>query len=202
MKRRRPAAWLALATWMLAPMVALAGPTGTPDAALLARLQQAMAAPAGFVDRYVAEVWLTDMSGRLARYLPKALPEPVGRIAFLRLVHAEATRAHLPAELVLAVIDIESAFDRFALSSAGAEGYMQIMPFWLEEAEARKTGRKNDNLFDPETNLRMGCTILRYYLDISRDDWVSALARYNGSYGRADYPYRVLQVLNTRWRPG
>ncbi|TAM11985.1 MAG: lytic transglycosylase domain-containing protein [Nevskiaceae bacterium] len=165
-------------------------------------MQAAMAEPAGFVDRYVAQVWLTDMSGRLARYFPKAIPDAVARIEFLRRVHAEATRAHLSPELVLAVIHIESAFSRFALSSAGAEGYMQIMPFWLKEAEAKKTGRKNDNLFDPETNLRMGCTILRYYLDISHDDWVQALARYNGSYGKPDYPYKVLHALNTRWSPG
>ena len=134
-----------------------------------------------------------DMSGRLAPFMP----DPLQRVDFLRIVHQEALRARLEPELVLAVIQIESRFDRFALSSAGAQGYMQIMPFWL-----REIGDPQGNLFDPRTNLRMGCTILRYYLDRTHDDWVSALARYNGSSGRADYPYRVLRALNGRWAPG
>lgn len=201
MKSTRPAALLALAALTLLPLTAFAGPTGQPGPALLQRLQKAMAAPAGFSGRYAAEVWLTDMSGRLARYRPKVIPNPVKRVQFLRLVHAEATRAHLEPELVLAVIDVESGFHRFALSNAGAEGYMQIMPFWLKEADA-KAGVRNNNLFDPETNLRMGCTVLRYYLDVAHDNWVQALARYNGSYGKPDYPYRVLHALNTRWSPG
>ncbi|MDN5873397.1 MAG: transglycosylase SLT domain-containing protein [Sinobacteraceae bacterium] len=178
---------------------AFAGPDGQPEAALLKRLKAAVAEPAGFHDPYVAEVWLVDMSARLARYAPKAMAKPAKRLKFLHLLHAEATRAGVSPELVLAVINIESDFRRFAISSAGAEGYMQIMPFWLKEADA---GRKNDNLFDPQTNLRMGCTILRYYLDRSHGKWVQALARYNGSYGKPDYPYKVLHALNTRWSPG
>ncbi|HEX7380743.1 MAG TPA: lytic transglycosylase domain-containing protein [Nevskiaceae bacterium] len=176
---------------------AYAGPTGEPEPALLARLQKAVADPAGFDDRYVAQVWFVDMAARMQRYVPNALPDPGQRIEFLRVLHAEARRADVSPELVLAVINIESRFERFALSTAGARGYMQIMPFWLKEA-----GDPGGNLFDLRTNLRMGCTVLRYYLDRSRGDWVEALARYNGSYGRADYPWKVLRALNTRWSPG
>lgn len=181
--------------------IAYAGPTGQLGSELLKRLQAAVAEPSGFHDPYVAAVWFTDMSARLKRYAPKTMGSAAKRLKFLHRVHAEATRAGVAPELVLAVINIESDFQRFALSVAGAEGYMQIMPFWLKEASA-KNGRKNDNLFDPQTNLRMGCTILRYYLDASRDNWVKALARYNGSYGKPDYPYKVLHALNTRWSPG
>lgn len=174
-----------------------ASPTGQPTPQLLGRLHAAIAAAPGFDDRYVAEVWFVDMSGRLARYAPKTMADPSKRLDFLRILHAEATRAKVSPELVLAVIDVESDFRRFAISKAGAEGYMQIMPFWLKEA-----GGKDDNLFHARTNLRMGCTILRYYLDRAHDDWVKALAMYNGSTGRADYPYKVLHELNTRWSPG
>lgn len=191
---RLPAAVLLSATGLLlANGVAHAGPTGEPSAALRSRMAAALKAPDGFVDRYDAEVWLVDMSGRLAPFMPNA----AARMSFLRILHEEATRAKLSPELVLAVIQIESRFDRFAISSSGAEGYMQIMPFWIEEI-----GGKGDNLFHTRTNLRMGCTILRYYLDQTHNDWVKALALYNGSSGRADYPYKVLSTLNHRWSPG
>lgn len=185
--------------WSLAVLLcalaqaAHAGPTGEPDAALRQRMAAALRAPADFQDRYDAEVWLVDMSARLRPFMPGAAV----RQQFLRLLHAEATRAKVSPELVLAVIQIESRFDRFAISRSGAEGYMQIMPFWIEEI-----GGKGDNLFHARTNLRMGCTILRYYLDRTHDDWVKALALYNGSAGRADYPYKVLEALNHRWSPG
>jgi soluble lytic murein transglycosylase-like protein len=175
---------------------ARAGPTGEPEPELRARLAEAIAAD-GFEDRYVAAVWLTDMSTRLNRYLPKALPDAAPRREFLRLVHAEAARAKVSPELVLAVIQVESRFDRFAVSRSGALGYMQIMPFWLQEI-----GQPGDNLFHQNTNLRMGCTILRYYLDREGNSYVRALARYNGSSGKPDYPYRVLDALNKRWSPG
>ena len=189
-----PAAALLL-LWSVC-MPAVAGPTGEPDPALRARLVQAFVDDKEFNDRFVAEVWLTDMSARMQRYVPKVMPDPLQRIEFLRTVHAEATRAKVSPELVLAVINIESRFDRFAISGAGATGYMQIMPFWLNEI-----GQRGDNLLHPETNLRMGCTILRYYLDMEHNDYVRALARYNGSTGKADYPYLVLTALNKRWSP-
>ena len=127
------------------------------DDALRGLLRAAVEESESFADRFEAEVWLTDMSNRLARRMPDAAE----RIELLRLIHQEATRAELPPELVLAVIEVESGFDRFAVSVAGARGLMQIMPFWLHEI-----GRPDDNLMHAQTNLRMGCTILKYYLDM------------------------------------
>lgn len=160
------------------------------DAELRGLLQKAVGDSDSFADRFEAEVWLLDMAGRLA----KRVPDPGERLQFLRLVHYEATRARLPPELVLAVIQVESNFDRWAISSVGAQGYMQVMPFWLKEI-----GRPEDNLFRPEINVRMGCTILRYYLDKERGDLPRALARYNGSLGRATYSDKVFHALRTRW---
>ncbi len=161
-----------------------------PDPKLRALLKAAIEAADSFQDRFEAEVWLMDMSRRLARFLP----DPRERLDLLRLVHREATRAGLPPELVLAVIEVESRFDRFAISPAGAQGLMQVMPFWL-----REIGHPEDNLFHPRTNLRLGCTILRYYLDLENGDLARALARYNGSLGRREYPDRVLRALSERW---
>ena len=143
-----------------------------------------------FTDRYDAEVWLSDMSARL----DKSLPDASVRLKFLRLVHAEASRAGLPPELVLAVINVESNFNRWAISTSGAQGLMQIMPFWLNEI-----GRPDDNLMNMATNLRMGCTILKYYVDQERGNLRRALARYNGSQGKRRYPDKVFQLLSTRW---
>ncbi|MBL6750172.1 MAG: transglycosylase SLT domain-containing protein [Nevskia sp.] len=175
---------------------AAAGPTGEPEPELRARLAQAFHDADGFEDPYIAQVWFADMTERMSRFAPRAMPDRRQRLDFLRLVHAEATRAKVSPELVLAVINAESGFDRLAISRAGAFGYMQIMPFWLEEI-----GQTGDNLFQARTNLRMGCTILRYYLDREHDSYVRALARYNGSSGRPGYPYLVLRLLNRRWFP-
>lgn len=176
----------------LSALPALAGPVGEPEPELRDRLMAAIQASDSFTDKYEAQVWLVDMSTRLARYQT----EEAQRLEFLRLVHSEAKRAGLQPELVLSVIHIESRFDRYAISNAGALGYMQIMPFWLEEL-----GQKGSNLFRAETNLRMGCTILRFYLDKERGNVFNALARYNGSYGRSEYPSKVLGVLRERWTP-
>ncbi len=177
---------------LLWPLLASAGPTGVPEPELRARLAEAITAAGSFDDKYEAQVWLLDYSGRIERYLP----DERQRIDFLRQVHAEAKRAKLDPELVLAVIHIESRFDRHAISYAGAVGYMQIMPFWLTEL-----GQKGSNLFSAETNLRMGCTILRFYIDKEKGDVFRALARYNGSLGRSGYPDKVLEVLRTRYYP-
>ncbi|MCZ6536337.1 MAG: transglycosylase SLT domain-containing protein, partial [Gammaproteobacteria bacterium] len=120
-----------------------------PDPELRRLLIEAANDSSSFEDRFDAEVWLTDMSGRLARQVP----ETRKRLQLLKQIHFEATRNGLYPELVLAVIDIESNFDRFAISSAGAIGLMQVMPFWLQEI-----GRPDDNLVNAQTNLRMGCT--------------------------------------------
>lgn len=175
---------------------ALAAPSHAPEPELRQLMKQAIASATSFEDRYVAEVWLVDMSGRMAKYVPKAIPDPERRLSFLRLLHAEATKAGVAPGLVLATIDVESRFDRFAISSVGALGYMQIMPFWIEEI-----GQPGDNLFHTPTNLRLGCTILKFYLDKEKGSYVKALARYNGSIGKPDYPYLVLDKLNRRWLP-
>lgn len=142
------------------------------------------------MDRFDAQVWLVDMSGRLAR----RMPDEQERLEFLRLVHRESSRTGLNPELVLALIQVESNFDRYALSWAGARGYMQVMPFWTNEI-----GRPDDNLFDMETNLRYGTTILAHYLERERGDLTPALARYNGSYGQTWYSERVFNAWQSRW---
>lgn len=178
---------------LLTAAQAWAGPTGEPEPELRALLQQAIAAADSFEDRYAAEVWMLDMSNRLKHFMPRDQE----RLDFLRLLHREALRANIPPELALAVIEIESRFDRYAISVAGAQGYMQIMPFWLKQIAGPQ-----DNLFHARTNLRMGCTILRFYLDKERGNLVNALARYNGSYGKPQYPAKVINALNRRWYRG
>lgn len=161
-----------------------------PDPALIDLLRHAASETDSFGDRFDAQVWLTDMSARLERQVSN----PEERIEILQNVHYEATRAELPPELILAVIDVESNFDRFAISVAGARGLMQIMPFWLDEI-----GRSGDNLMHIETNLRFGCTILKYYMDIENNDLQRALGRYNGSLGKRKYPNKVLDKLRLKW---
>ncbi|HHH36631.1 MAG TPA: lytic transglycosylase domain-containing protein [Gammaproteobacteria bacterium] len=182
-------AWLAtlLLLWQLP---ALATPGREADPALRQVLLRAIEDGTSFSDPFEAEVWLLDMSRRLQ----SRLPDPGERIGLLRLIHQEATRAGLPPELVLAVIEVESNFDRWAISRSGAQGLMQVMPFWLQEI-----GHPEDNLLDPRTNLRLGCAILRYYLDLEGGDLGRALARYNGSLGRTRYSRRVLDALSRRW---
>jgi soluble lytic murein transglycosylase-like protein len=161
-----------------------------PDPELREVLRAAASASASFADRFHAEVWLTDMSRRLARQVK----DPQERIELLTLVHLEASRVELPPELILAVIEVESNFDRYAVSVAGALGLMQIMPFWLDEI-----GRPNDNLLHTDTNLRYGCTILRFYLDKEKGDLRRALGRYNGSLGKRKYPNKVIDKLSKKW---
>lgn len=161
-----------------------------PDPELRRLLVKAVEASDSFADRFEAEVWLTDMSTRLAPIVDNA----AHRIYLLRHIHYEARRAKLEPELVLAVIEVESYFDRWALSRVGARGLMQVMPFWLKEI-----GHPDDDLFHIRTNLRMGCTILRYYLDKEKGDLVRALRRYNGSLKTSRYSNKVLKALSRRW---
>jgi len=163
------------------------------DPQLRAALLAAASDAQSFTDRFEAEVWLTDMSQRLARQVK----DPKKRIRILKLVHLEASRAKLSPELVLAVIETESNFDHYAISVAGAIGLMQIMPFWLDEI-----GRPNDNLLHIDTNLRYGCTILRFYLEKENGDLRRALGRYNGSLGRRKYPNKVIDKLSKKWFQG
>jgi len=162
-----------------------------PSKELREILTRAIAETDSFKDRFDAEVWLLDMSTRLKR----KIKNDEKRITLLKQIHFESKRAKLRPELVLAVIEVESNFDRFAISSAGARGFMQIMPFWLKEI-----GRPNDNLFDMHTNLRMGCTILRHYLDIEKGNLSNALGRYNGSLYSHVYPNKVYRALDRHWR--
>lgn len=162
----------------------------SPNEELRILLQQAVKESDSFDDRFDAEVWLVDMSNRLK----KKIKSPEKRLTLLRQIHLEASRADLHPELVLAVIDVESNFDRFAISTAGAQGLMQVMPFWLKEI-----GKPRDSLFNIRTNLRMGCTILKFYLKKEKGDLTRALARYNGSLGRYKYPNKVFNLLNKRW---
>lgn len=172
------------------------------DSELRSALTTAANDASTFGDRYAAEVWLLDMSSRLEKRLKttekwsglKLWKNPEQRIHFLRAVHEEATRADLAPELVLALIEVESNFDRWALSHVGARGLMQIMPFWLDEI-----GRPDDNLFDTQTNLRFGCTILKFYIDKEKGNKVKGLARYNGSTGKTWYSERVFKALRERW---
>jgi soluble lytic murein transglycosylase-like protein len=175
---------------MLHAAPALPATTERPDAEMRALLIEAVNASDSFIDRFDAEVWLTDMSSRLA----SRVEDPEERLHILRQVHYEARRAKLDPQLVLALITVESNFDRFAISSAGARGMMQIMPFWLDEI-----GHPDDNLFDIATNLRFGCTILSIYLEREKGNMHKALARYNGSVGKHWYPRRVFRALRTTW---
>lgn len=127
--------------------------------------------------------------------LRKRIPDERARRDFLRLVHYEATRYQLDPDLVLALIEVESGFNRFALSHVGASGLMQVMPFWKE-----LIGRNSDSLFEMQTNLRYGCIILRHYLDIEGNNLSRALARYNGSLGSEVYPNMVLGAWQGRYR--
>ena len=183
-----------LLTATLFALPALASNTAAvkPDPELRLLLVQAIEASDSFDDRFDAEVWLVDMSSRMQSFIDDSKQ----RLELLRSVHREASRVDLPPELVLAVIEIESRFDTFAISRSGAQGLMQVMPFWLDEI-----GHPEDNLVDMDTNLRMGCTILKYYMDMEHNDLRNALARYNGSYdsSRRDYSNKVLDALRERW---
>ncbi len=187
--RRRRFLLLPFAAAALAGTAAQATPS-PPDPELLALLRKAIRDPRGFRDRFDAEVWLLDMSNRLR----ERVPNPEQRLTILKAVHYEAIRAGLFPGLVLALIQVESDFNPYAISDTGALGLMQVMPFWLKDI-----GRPDDSLFDIRTNLRLGCTILAYYRKKEHGNLRRALARYNGSAGKRWYPDRVLNLLSRRW---
>ena len=185
-----------LLLFLLLPLPALAGaqiyePLSASVRAALSRTIADQAPPkSSFKSPLEAADWLTEMSQRLA----KRLPNQESRLEFLRAVHYEATRAGLDPQLVLGLIQVESGFKKYAVSSAGARGFMQVMPFWI-----KVIGRSDDNLFHLRTNLRYGCTILRHYLDIEKGDLFRALGRYNGSLGKAEYPNLVRAAWEKHW---
>ncbi len=184
---------LMAATLLLAPKQALAGNqqyeplTASVRTALAAAVAASDAAEPRFVSVRERIDWLDVMSARLPARQKPLMRE---RTEFLRVVRYEAQRAGLDPQLVLALIEVESAFRKYAVSVAGARGYMQVMPFWTEVIGDGDPAR----LFDLRTNLRYGCTILRHYLDIERGDLFRALGRYNGSLGRPEYPNAVLRA--------
>ncbi|MDZ4203128.1 MAG: lytic transglycosylase domain-containing protein [Gallionella sp.] len=143
-----------------------------------------------FPNEAEGKAWLSEMSQRLQ----KRMPDEASRLDFLRTVHYEATRAGLDPHLVLGLIEVESGFKKYAVSSVGARGYMQVMPFWVKHI-----GASDQNLFHLRTNLRYGCTILRYYLNIEKGDLFRALGRYNGSLGRPEYPNLVRAAWHKHW---
>ncbi|EXI89680.1 MAG: murein transglycosylase C [Candidatus Accumulibacter sp. BA-94] len=186
---------IALAALLL-PLAVQAGaqkyePLSASVRAALSRTVSDRAPPrSSFTDSTEAIGWLSEMSQRLE----KRIPDRDARLDFLRAVHYEATRAGLDPQLVLGLIQVESGFKKYAVSTAGARGFMQVMPFWV-----RLVGGSEDNLFHLRTNLRYGCTILRHYLDIERGDLYRALGRYNGSLGQPQYPNMVRAAWQTHW---
>ncbi|PID44390.1 MAG: hypothetical protein CSB48_02060 [Proteobacteria bacterium] len=161
-----------------------------PDKELVSLLKKTVNDSSSFNDRWDAEVWLLDISTRLKKYVKN----PKKRFSMLKLIHQEATKAGLEPELVLSVIHVESLFDQYAISRVGAQGLMQVMPFWKKEI-----GRPEDNLTNVATNLRYGCTILKYYMNKEKGNLTRALARYNGSTGKTWYPEKVLNAWDKYW---
>ena len=200
--RRRALAWAgaALGAWPGAQALAGAQVEEPLSHAVRSALSAAVAdaAPPRPVfehpaQRVVHETWLAQSGRRLQRYKSEAQV----RTEFLEAVWYESRRAGLETELVLGLIQVESGFRKYAISSAGARGYMQVMPFWTRLIGDGDVSR----LFHMQTNLRFGCTILRHYLDIERGDLFLALGRYNGSRGRSAYPDAVFAARRV-WMPG
>ncbi|MEE4361602.1 MAG: transglycosylase SLT domain-containing protein [Pseudomonadales bacterium] len=170
-------------------------PSGLDEAerrALRLELSDVLASGDDGLDRFDAEVWLAALDPHLARFLPNA---PEERLRILGIVWQEARRHDLDPELALAVMEIESSFNRYAISRVGAQGLMQVMPFWKAEL-----GRDDDNLTEPVTNVRYGMTILAHYLEREQGDAVKALTRYHGDRRDLSYPAKVFRAWNARWR--
>ncbi len=182
---------------LLLPLHALAGAQIYEPLAdsVRARLSTQVAdrAPANlhFRSAHDAQRWLNEMEKRIAA----RIPDRKQRLELLRTVHYEATRARLDPQLVLGLIEVESGFRKYAVSTAGARGYMQVMPFWLNQI-----GQPGHNLFHLRTNIAYGCAILRHYLDVENGDYFRALGHYNGSLGRAEYPNMVRAAWQGRWK--
>jgi len=186
--------------WALVLAAPGAANAGTQDYEPLAASVQAslhksisdQAAPfLAFNTEMEARRWLAAMSRRLAARMPDRLQ----REEFLVTVHYEAKRAGLDPQLVLGLIQVESNFRKYAVSRAGARGFMQVMPFWI-----KVIGSEEHNLFHLRINLRYGCVILRHYLDIEKGDLYRALGRYNGSLGKPEYPTLVVRAWQRDWQ--
>ena len=163
------------------------------QAALHAAVSDRAAPEPEFSSPAEKQSWLDEMSQRLA----KRIPDRAARLELVKTVYYEAKRAGLDPQLVLGLIQVESGFRKYAVSAAGARGYMQVMPFWV-----KLIGQKDNDLFHLRINLRFGCTILRHYLDIEHGDLYRALGRYNGSLGQAAYPNQVRSAWERQWHWG
>ena len=190
MRPVRLGTWLLVCCSILAPA---AHADGQKDPELKTLLQRIVAKTDCFSDKYESEVWYKAMEPRMAHLVPTH----EARIEILDHVYCEAKRdptLQLPPDIILALMDVESRFDAWAVSPVGAVGLMQVMPFW-----PRQLGLENQ-LVRVAPNIRMGCEILRYYLRVENHDWTRALARYNGSVGRTTYPTLVMQRWQKTWR--
>lgn len=189
---------ISFALWagLTAPLLSFAGsqieePLSNSVRAMMQRSISDRAAPRLiFTTPQEGQAWMAEMSKRLKR----RIPDEAYREDLLRTVHYEATRAGLDPQMVLGLIQVESGFNKYAVSSVGARGFMQVMPFWV-----RSIGAKEQNLFHLRINLRYGCTILRHYIDIEHGDLYRALGRYNGSLGQPQYPNMVLGAWRKNW---
>jgi soluble lytic murein transglycosylase-like protein len=190
---RRSLAALAAAIALAAPLPARAGAQQYEvlSASVRASLAHAVADGATVDMRDMdMRAWVRAMTPRVAG----RFPDEESARRFLALVRYEAMRAGLDPQLVLAVIDVESHFRKYAVSRAGARGLMQVMPFWV-----KLIGVPGQDLFAERTNLRYGCTILRHYIDREHGNLVNALGRYNGTLGHPGYPRRVMNAWKARW---
>ncbi len=190
---------IALSLWAFTSGSALAGAQlyEPLSASVKSQLSKAVADTAvknaAFSSTPEVQSWLAEMSRRLERRIPDA----EYRQDFLNTLHYESIRAGLDPEMVLGLIEVESGFRKYAVSSATAQGYMQIMPFWT-----KTIGTTDHNLFHLRTNLRYGVTILRHYIDIESGDLFRALGRYNGSLGKPEYPNAVYAAWRNKFTYG
>ncbi len=199
---------IAVPAFLLLASLAIALPAradGQRDPGLRDVVAAAISSKPCFEEKYDDVVWYAVMQPRVEHRLRQQsmdlrMGDDVGAAAqrILRAVHCETSKQTMlrdRPQLVLAVIDVESSFDPFVVSSAGAVGMMQVMPFW-----PRELGLSTRDLLNVEMNIRMGTSILAYYLERERGDYRRALARYNGSLGRRSYPDLVLNRLSSRWQ--
>ena len=162
-----------------------------PDPKLLVKLASVLSEERALQDHFDAQVWLLSSDSRLKNFVA----DEAERLLILKTTYSEAYKHKLDPDLVLSLMQIESDFDRFAVSRVGAQGLMQIMPFWQKEI-----GRPQDNLTHIKTNILYGTTILAHYLEVSNSDLVEALGRYNGSKGKLRYPEKVVKAWRHSWQ--
>ena len=189
-------AFASIVAWLFMGNSAFAAPN-YPELSLANRyeLRQSLAAEPLSINSFDSATKAIEWIAYQSRNLRNKIPNEVVRREWLRMVHYESTRFSLDPDLVLALIEVESGFNRFAISEVGASGLMQVMPFWKE-----LIGDARDSLFDVRTNLRYGCIILKHYLEMEGQNWMRGLARYNGSLGQEAYPNMVLAIWQTKYR--